>query len=280
MTSKQVSRYHRGTAESLCTAKKWFGHGAGRSPCAHSIGKFFLCYILFFLLKLPPPARPGTTCIYCSQDMSKLNQTNQHPPFFQKKKARASMFGFQCLPKWVGFHEEVMIKGDKMHETKKQHWNHHWFWFGSFNCNCKTHETPFFFCIDRFGLVRFGVPKQTHPKPKVAISGVFCCMKKRREMVNNNPIPIASRCGIFTYIYHKNQPNCREIYHTWIVWLWDCKKGPLFERRRFQRHQLWRKGCRVSKTVLFLEGFNNPMVTWKNSLNDLNVFLSKNLAKW
>ena len=58
------SRYHRGTAESLCTAKKWFGHGAGRSPCAHSIGKFFLCYILFFLLKLPPPACPGTTCKY------------------------------------------------------------------------------------------------------------------------------------------------------------------------------------------------------------------------
>ena len=58
------SHYHRGTAESLCTAKKWFGHGAGRSPCAQSIGKFFLCYILFFLLKLPPPARPGTTCIF------------------------------------------------------------------------------------------------------------------------------------------------------------------------------------------------------------------------
>ena len=44
-----------------------FGHGAGRSPCAHSIGKFFLCYILFFLLKLPPPARLGTTCIIFSR---------------------------------------------------------------------------------------------------------------------------------------------------------------------------------------------------------------------
>ena len=31
---------------------------------AHSIGKFFLCNIYFFLLKLPPPACPGTTCIY------------------------------------------------------------------------------------------------------------------------------------------------------------------------------------------------------------------------
>ena len=55
--------HHHGTAEGSFTAKKWFGHRAGRSPCAHSIGKFFLCYIVFFLLKLPPPARPGTTCI-------------------------------------------------------------------------------------------------------------------------------------------------------------------------------------------------------------------------
>ena len=61
---QSTRHHHRGTAESLCTAKEWFGHGAGRSPCAHSIGKFFLCYILFFLLKLPPPARPGTTCKY------------------------------------------------------------------------------------------------------------------------------------------------------------------------------------------------------------------------
>ena len=42
------SHYHRGTAENSFTAKKWSGHGAGRSPCAHSMGKFFLCYIPFF----------------------------------------------------------------------------------------------------------------------------------------------------------------------------------------------------------------------------------------
>ena len=24
--------------------------------------------------------------------------------------------------------------------------------------------------------------------------------------------------GIFTYIYHKNQPNVGKLYHTWIVW--------------------------------------------------------------
>ena len=27
--------------------------------------------------------------------------------------------------------------------------------------------------------------------------------------------------GIFTYIYHKNQPNVGEIYHTWILWVND-----------------------------------------------------------
>ena len=56
------SHHHHGTAEGSFTAKTWFGHRAGRSPCAHSIGKFFLCYMFFFLVKLPPPARPGTTC--------------------------------------------------------------------------------------------------------------------------------------------------------------------------------------------------------------------------
>ena len=42
------SHHHHGTAEGSFTAKKWFGHRAGRSPCAHSIGKFFLCYIVLF----------------------------------------------------------------------------------------------------------------------------------------------------------------------------------------------------------------------------------------
>ena len=60
--------HHRhGTAEGSLTAKKWFGHRAGRSPCAHSVGKVFLCYyIVPFILKLPPPARQGTTCMEIS----------------------------------------------------------------------------------------------------------------------------------------------------------------------------------------------------------------------
>ena len=42
--------------------KLGFGHRTGSSPCTHSIGKFFLWFIVFFPLRLPPPARPGTTC--------------------------------------------------------------------------------------------------------------------------------------------------------------------------------------------------------------------------
>ena len=35
-TSLQSTKHHhRGTAEGSFTAKKWFGHRAGRSPCAH-----------------------------------------------------------------------------------------------------------------------------------------------------------------------------------------------------------------------------------------------------
>ena len=49
------SHHHHGTAEGSFTAKKWFGHRAGRSPCAHSIGKFFLCYIVpFFFWNFRP----------------------------------------------------------------------------------------------------------------------------------------------------------------------------------------------------------------------------------
>ena len=63
------SHHHHGTAEGSFTAKKWFGHRAGRSPCAHSIGKFFLCYIVLFLLETSAPGLSGHywyryICIY------------------------------------------------------------------------------------------------------------------------------------------------------------------------------------------------------------------------
>ena len=53
------SHHHHGTAEGRFTAKKWFGHRAGRSPCAHSIGKFFLCYIVLFSSETSAPGSPG-----------------------------------------------------------------------------------------------------------------------------------------------------------------------------------------------------------------------------
>ena len=56
---QSTSHHHRVTAESFCTAKEWFGHGAGRSPCAHSTGKFLATN--FFLSETSAPDWPGTT---------------------------------------------------------------------------------------------------------------------------------------------------------------------------------------------------------------------------
>ena len=58
-SSHPTAHHHHGTAEGSFTAKKWFGHRAGRSPCAHSIGKFFLCYILLFSSETSAPGSPG-----------------------------------------------------------------------------------------------------------------------------------------------------------------------------------------------------------------------------
>ena len=57
------SHHHHGTAEGSFTAKKWFGHRAGRSPCAHSIGKFFLCYIVLFSSETSAPGSPSSSII-------------------------------------------------------------------------------------------------------------------------------------------------------------------------------------------------------------------------
>ena len=55
------------------------------------MGKFFLCYIVLFLLKLPPPARPGTTCIDKAFNKSTRKQ----------KKLRPSMPQFWTLVRLV-----------------------------------------------------------------------------------------------------------------------------------------------------------------------------------
>ena len=56
-------RHHHGTAEGSFTQKTRFGHRSGWSPCAHSIGKFFLWLIVFFF-ETSAPSLPGSTCIY------------------------------------------------------------------------------------------------------------------------------------------------------------------------------------------------------------------------
>ena len=54
--------HHHGTAEGSFTQKTRFGHRSGWSPCAHSIGKFFLWLIGVFFLETSAPGLPGSTC--------------------------------------------------------------------------------------------------------------------------------------------------------------------------------------------------------------------------
>ena len=95
-TSLQSTKHHHhGTAEGSFTAKKWFGHRAGRSPCAHSIGKFFLCYIVLFLLETSAPGLSGHYWYYMSEYMSEIlsecichNMSIRVSCYFSKKNAR------------------------------------------------------------------------------------------------------------------------------------------------------------------------------------------------
>ena len=81
------SHHHHGTAEGSFTAKKWFGHRAGRSPCAHSIGKFFLCYIVLFSSETSAPGSPGNY-LY-----SKWLVTPMYKPFRPFGKQQKSYLG-------------------------------------------------------------------------------------------------------------------------------------------------------------------------------------------
>ena len=59
--------HNHGTAEDSFTQKTRFGHRSGWSPCAHSIGKFFLWLIVFFF-ETSAPGLPGSTCIFLSSE--------------------------------------------------------------------------------------------------------------------------------------------------------------------------------------------------------------------
>ena len=82
--------HHHGTAEGSFTTKKWFGRRAGRSPCAHSIGKILSLLQSFCLLKIPPPARPGTSCSVkkCSKIRIKLAQ----PTHWQQRGSWTNLY--------------------------------------------------------------------------------------------------------------------------------------------------------------------------------------------
>ena len=71
--------HHHGTAEGSFTQTTRFGHRSGWSPCAHSIGKYFLWLIVFFSLKLPPPACPALLGIepwFFTHVQTKKNRNN------------------------------------------------------------------------------------------------------------------------------------------------------------------------------------------------------------
>ena len=59
-TSPQITWHHRhATAKASFKPKKKFGHRNGRSSCAHSIGKFFLCYMVLFSFETSATGSPG-----------------------------------------------------------------------------------------------------------------------------------------------------------------------------------------------------------------------------
>ena len=68
------SHHHHGTAEGSFTANHWFGHRASRSPCAHSIGNFFLWLIVFFF----ETSAPGLSGHYWCSPRYILSKWREH----------------------------------------------------------------------------------------------------------------------------------------------------------------------------------------------------------
>ena len=123
------SHHHHGTAEASFTAKKWFGHRAGRSPCAHSIGKFFLCYIVFFFWNFRPRlARELLVLNY----LERLKRSKQSQAEWQQH--RNTYFNTYCRSQDESKEADLGTAG---FETFKAH-------FGTANATQKRHRTTWF----------------------------------------------------------------------------------------------------------------------------------------
>ena len=130
-TSLQSTKHHHhGRAEGSFTAKKWFGHRAGRSPCAHSIGKFFLCYIVLFLLETSAPGLSGhywyrilyiriyiymrKITVACRLDMSPMSQGSLLWRVLQPKRFWSSWTTKSSKSKWPFIFTHVCASSRKI----------------------------------------------------------------------------------------------------------------------------------------------------------------------
>ena len=116
--------------EGLFTAKKWFGHCAGRSPCAHSIGKFFLCYIVLFSSETSAPGSPGNylyiNMVFGCKLLEAFFRHGQRPskatPAFQK----GIRSGISCRCLRVALLSGGLSQLLALHKLKPRMRPHHW----------------------------------------------------------------------------------------------------------------------------------------------------------